>query len=245
MVLHHPDTKTSRRPGYRPNGTPARLLVWAAMATLTLGVLTILALDVGPAQSLDRRVLHVFDIGSEPLVVHRIAHSALPLEIAVLLGLAIAVALARRRPERALAAALLVCGAGATTEVLKTLLATTRDAGLASGHPLDPASFPSGHATATLSIVLAASLVLPRRLVPFAVVVGSAWTAAVAVAMLILQRHLPSDLIAGYLVALIWWLVILAALRAAELHPGVAGRMLPKRDDNVTRTDTSTLANDL
>jgi membrane-associated phospholipid phosphatase len=236
MLVHDSD---------RQRSAPTRLLGYAAAGAAVFAVLAAVALRVAPAQALDRRLLQAFDIGSEPLFVHRIAHSALPLNIAVLLGVAIAVALARHHPERAIAATLLVCCAGATTQVLKTVLATPRDAGAASPHPLDPASFPSGHATATLSVVLAGCLVLPRRLVPVAFAIGGVWTAAVAVAILILHRHFPSDLLAGYLVALVWWLVVLAGLRTTELHPGVVGRLLTKRGENLHRSDTSTLADDL
>jgi membrane-associated phospholipid phosphatase len=182
-------------------------------------------------RSVDRAALQGFQIGAhsaQPANVHHVAHSAKPLPVALLLGIVVAIALVRRRPERAAAAVALVVGAGLLTQVLKTVLATTRAVDAAATYSVDAASYPSGHATATLSLVLAGLLVVPRRLVPLAAVAGAVWCLAVSFAMLILHRHFPSDLFAGYLIAAISGIFLLAALRAAG-SPGGKPVRLPLR----------------
>lgn len=121
------------------------------------------------------------------------------------MGLAcIAVALARGRKWRALAAGVVLLGSGATTQVLKHLLAEPRYAAWLYGGQVDGASWPSGHGTAAMTIALCAVLVAPpayRAAVGF---VGFCMTVALAYATLALTWHYPSDVTAGFLIAGLW-----------------------------------------
>jgi membrane-associated phospholipid phosphatase len=206
-----PSTDTRSRAGRNP------LLRLAGAGALAFAAFTALVFLAPPVQSVDRAGLQGFQIGlnsREPANVHHVAHSSKALPVVALLALLAAVALVRRRPERAVAAVTLVVGAGALTQLLKTALATQREVAAAATYSVHAASYPSGHATASMSLVLAAVIVMPRRLVPLAAVAGCVWSLAVSFAMLVLHRHFPSDLIAGYLVAATWGLVVLAGLRS-------------------------------
>lgn len=106
--------------------------------------------------------------------------------------------------------AFLLC-ANVTTQVLKPLLATSRDRPYFEDQfPHD--TFPSGHATGAMSIALAAILVAPpdrRRVVA---VVGLAYALVVGAAIVLAGDHFPSDALGGFAVAAAW-----AALAAATL----------------------------
>ncbi len=126
----------------------------------------------------------------------------------------IAVAIARRRPRVAVAVALVLALTPLSAELLKPLLA----------HPhirigavsVGPASWPSGHASAALALALCAVLVVPRGWRPPVAAVGAAFAVIVGCSLLILAWHMPSDVLGGYLVAVLWTALALAALRAAE-----------------------------
>ena len=87
------------------------------------------------------------------------------------------------------------------------------------------ASWPSGHATAALALVLCAVLVAPARLRLLVAVVGAVFAAPWA-SLLILAWHMPSDVIGGYLVAALWIALAVAALRARRAPPALSRRAL-------------------
>ncbi len=131
------------------------------------------------------------------------------------LGIAlVAGALARRRPLLgAVVAGAIVC-APLTSEALKPLLAQPRHAEwLGPGGQVTAASWPSGHATAAMTIALCAVLVAPAVLRPLAAVAGGLYAVAVSFSILVLAWHFPSDIVGGYLVAAAWVLLGVAALR--------------------------------
>jgi membrane-associated phospholipid phosphatase len=132
-------------------------------------------------------------------------------------GLAcIGVALARRRPARAAAVGVVLVGTGLTTQVLKHALAQQRYADWLGFGQVDPASWPSGHATAALSLVLCAVMVAPPAWRVAVGLVGTAATLALAAATLALAWHYPSDVLAGFLVAGLWVSLALAVLQRVE-----------------------------
>jgi membrane-associated phospholipid phosphatase len=143
--------------------------------------------------------------------------------------LLVALALVRRRPRVALAVAIVLPAAPLSAEVLKPLLA----------HPhahvgyqwIGAASWPSGHATAAMTLVLCALLVAPHRLRPTIAVLGGAFAIAVGFSLLILAWHMPSDVLGGYLLAALYGSLALAALRAAEQRrpAGAGGSALARR----------------
>jgi len=128
------------------------------------------------------------------------------------------VALSRGRPRVVLAVAAIVLGANVTTELLKHIAAAPRPASLFSSgvSPLPPASWPSGHATAAMSLVLASVLAAPARLRPVAAGLGASLAIAVGYSVLATGMHYPSDVLGGFLVAAIWALAMVVALLALE-----------------------------
>ena len=85
----------------------------------------------------------------------------------------------------------------------------------AFGHGVGPVSFPSGHATAAMSMAVALVLVAPRGHRWAAVILGAAYALAISVTVIILGWHYPSDVLAGTLVATGFGFLAIAGLRAA------------------------------
>ena len=127
-------------------------------------------------------------------------------------------ALLRRRPRVVLAVGAIVLGANVTTEVLKHVLAAPRPASLFPGgvSSLPAASWPSGHATAVMALVLASVLAAPARLRPVVAALGASLAIAVGYSLLVRGTHYPSDVLGGFLVAGSWALCTVAALLTAE-----------------------------
>jgi hypothetical protein len=59
-------------------------------------------------------------------------------------------------------------------------------------------------------------IVAPKRLRPIATCLGAVFAIAVGFSLLILARHMPSDVVGGYLVAALWISIALAVLRVAD-----------------------------
>jgi membrane-associated phospholipid phosphatase len=149
------------------------------------------------------------------------------------------VALATRRFRIALAVTAILIGANFTTELLKPLLAHPRSSDLFRSLPGTPpigaSSWPSGHATAAMSLALASVLAAPARLRPFVAAAGAVFAVAVSYSFLALAWHYPTDVIGGYLVAAIWTLLAVAAVlsadaRSPEVRSGAVLRRLTVRE---------------
>ena len=65
-------------------------------------------------------------------------------------------------------------------------------------------------------LVLSVVLVSPPKLRPLTAVLGAMFAAAIGCVLLILAWHMPSDVIGGYLISLLWMSIAVASLRAAE-----------------------------
>jgi membrane-associated phospholipid phosphatase len=131
-----------------------------------------------------------------------------------LIGLAlVAIALLRRRLRLALTVPLTMLGASTTTVLLKPLAGRTRNSYLLGpSHQILAASWPSGHATAAMTVALCAVLVAPAALrIPVALL-GSIFAVAVGCSILILGWHFPSDVLGGFMVAGLWFSLSLALL---------------------------------
>jgi membrane-associated phospholipid phosphatase len=134
----------------------------------------------------------------------------------------VGVGVVRRAPRRGAAAAVVLLGSAATTQILKPLLAKVRfdgsvvDFGQLHTHPIAAPAFPSGHATAAMAIALAAVIVAPRSLRPLVAAGGALFALLIGFLIVALGWHFPSDIVGGYLVATAWCLVTLAGLRAAD-----------------------------
>jgi membrane-associated phospholipid phosphatase len=129
----------------------------------------------------------------------------------------VAVALLRGRPRLGITIAAILLGANVTTQLLKPLLAHPRAAWLLGGEALVAnASWPSGHATAAMSLALTSVLAAPARLRPAVAALGAVFAVAVCYSFLTLGWHYPSDVFGGFLVAATWTLAVVAAMLDAR-----------------------------
>jgi membrane-associated phospholipid phosphatase len=181
-----------------------------------LVVLVLFAYAVAPFEHLDASLLvhfaaqpytHGFDLAEG------VAHLADPAPLLAMAALVCLLALSWGGRREALAAVGVVVGANLTTQVLKVVLSHPRYQPYAGFSQPWSDAFPSGHATAAASIAVALMLAAPPRLGPLAVIGGSAFALAVGVAVVVLQWHFASDVLAGFLVAAGWGFAALAALR--------------------------------
>ncbi len=195
-------------------------LIGAGAGAILLALTWFIALRTGIGGRVDRAILHGF-VGLQRTRVNALANWITQLcDTGPFTGISaviILVALLRRRVTVALAAGVVLLCAPLTAELLKALLPSSRTLpGLA--HPVG--SWPSGHATAAMSLALCAVLAAPRRLRPIVAVVGAAFAVAVGYATLTLVWHYPSDVVGGFLVAWTWTLLAVAALFQLEAQPG-------------------------
>lgn len=159
-----------------------------------------------------------------------VVHFGDPGPFLVMVIAVVVVALRSGRPRRALAALVLVGAANVLTQVLKVVLEHDRTHALLERGEVSSTAFPSGHATATMSLALAAVLVAPVAWRPLVAVAGAALAMATSEAVLVLGWHFPSDVIGGFLVATGTALVVLAGLRFAEERwPERTGRDAARR----------------
>jgi membrane-associated phospholipid phosphatase len=140
-----------------------------------------------------------------------IAELCNPQPYVYLAAIPILVALARRRPRVAVMIGGVMLGANLSSQLLKPLLAEPR--GDALGGPfINPGSWPSGHATAVMTLVLCAVIAAPARWRPAVAAVMSAFAIAVCFSFLILSWHYPSDVLGGFELATTWVLLGVAGL---------------------------------
>ncbi len=188
----------------------------AAACAAGFGAVMFLVYGTFRAADLDARLFENLGRLATPArtpVLEGIAHSAnLP---PLLLFLAVLTVFALRWGRRAhlIAALAVVAGAAVTTQLLKIVLAHPR-VQPALGHGIGPVSFPSGHATAAMSMAIALVLVVPRSHRWAAVIIGALYAIAISVTVIILAWHYPSDVLAGTLVATGFGFLAVAALRA-------------------------------
>jgi hypothetical protein len=158
-------------------------------------------------------------------VTNWLSHLGDPASVGLIGAALAAVALVRGRPRVALAVLVLLAATSVSSQVLKALLAYPRYDGVVEGISVDPAAFPSGHATAAMSLALAGVLVAPRRARPLAAFVGCSLALGVSYSVLSHGSHFPSDIVGGFLLATWWTLVLVAALStASERWPERSGR---------------------
>lgn len=145
----------------------------------------------------------------------------------VLAGTAIALlAFARRRPHLAVTAVGVVAGANITTQLLKRALTRPELAG--EPDPLLGGSYPSGHSTVAMSLAVALILVVPARWRSATAVVACGYAALVGTGTVTAGWHRPSDVIAGYLVAIAWaafGTMALIAWQGAVVARGTSSRL--------------------
>lgn len=190
------------------------LALAAGCVAAFLGLLA-LAYFAGFARWADGAALQGFVGLQRPLTVplfERLAHLADPLPYVLFGSAIVAAALAQGRPRHALAAAALLGGSAVSSQVLKPLLAMEREFDFAA---VNAAAYPSGHATAAMALALALVLVAPPAWRVAAAAAGGGLVLGISFSILALGWHFPSDVVGGYLLATVWCLLAVAALRAA------------------------------
>jgi membrane-associated phospholipid phosphatase len=133
-----------------------------------------------------------------------------PKPFVLLAAIPVLVALARRRPRVAATIGVIMLGANESTQLLKPLLAEPRAISFGAG--ISAASWPSGHATAAMSLALCCVIAAPARRRPVVAAVLGVFAVAVCYSFLELEWHYPSDVLGGFLVAATWTLLGAAGL---------------------------------
>lgn len=192
-------------------------LTGAAAGVILLALTWYVAHYVGLGRQVDASVLRGFSDLTRPRldrVTNFIAHLCNPDRYVFLAAVPVAVALVRRRPRVAAMIALVLLCANETTQLLKPLLTGPRDA--VQWVPVDAASWPSGHATAAMSLALCAVVAAPARRRPVVAAAMAAFAIAVSYSFLELGWHYPSDVLGGFLVAGTWTMLGIAGLSILE-----------------------------
>jgi membrane-associated phospholipid phosphatase len=200
-----------RRPG--PRGP----LLLAGLCLAGLALVWAIAELVPAAHVRDAVLLRHFvslDSGHVDGIAQRLPHLVNPLLFTLWAVALVLIAIARERPRVALAVALVTTLAPLSSEVLKPLLAHSH-AGFGF-IKIGAASYPSGHATAATILALCAVFVAPRAWRPTVAALGAAVSLAIGAALLIRAWHMPSDVLGGYLMALLWISLAVAGVRASE-----------------------------
>jgi membrane-associated phospholipid phosphatase len=196
-------------------------LTLAAAVAFTVGAVAVwlAAFRTGAGTRADATIMSGFLELRSPRVeslANAVAHLADPAPFALATIAIVVVALLRRRPWLAAVAGVVLIGANVTTQLLKLLTAEPRLASALAGGYVDAASWPSGHATAAMTIALCAALVMPARWRALGLAIGGVYTIAVAYSVLVLGWHLPSDVLGGFCVAGVWTLLGITGAMALE-----------------------------
>jgi membrane-associated phospholipid phosphatase len=198
-----------------------RLIAGAVCFAVALVAVLVAAYFVGPAGRADATALHglstvaldhrwIWRIGD--VLVHTVDLVVMIPALALIVGAG--VAWGRRR--QAVGAVALVVGASFLTLLIKVAAAHPRFYPILEPHQLGSRSFPSGHATAAMSLALAAVLVVPSRWRPLTAAVAGIFALAVSLALVMQEWHFPSDVVGGCLVAGLMTTLVLAGLAVTE-----------------------------
>lgn len=222
---------------------PIILLALAVLSGAGAVAVWLAALGIPRGRALDGAAMQSFTgVARPPLQpsISGVAHLADPTPLLLGAILLVVVALLRRRPLMALLVPVILVSANATTQLLKPALADVRVIDLAGVATVYPGSWPSGHATAAMSLALCCVLVVGPELRALAALLGAGYAIAVGYALVALGWHLPSDVVGGYLVAATFTLLGAAALATLEArHPG---RVRAARAPALTPVSVATLA---
>lgn len=189
----------------------------AAACAAGFGGLMAFIFGVDRAASLDARLFEGLGTVATPArtpLLDVLAHTADPAPLIAFLALLAFLARRWGRQPQLLAAIGAVAAAALTTQMLKIGLAHPR-VQPALGAGVGPVSFPSGHATAAMSMAIAAVIVVPRRLRPMTAVLGAAYAITISITVIGLGWHYPSDVLGGLLVATGFGFLAIAGLRAS------------------------------
>jgi membrane-associated phospholipid phosphatase len=198
-------------------------LIGAAAGVVLLAITYYTSRFVGFVERADVSILRGFVFLGRPrlnVLTNIVASSCDPHQYVFLATIPILVALSRGRRRAAATILLIVLGANETTELIKPLLAAPRP--IHAGLGVAAASWPSGHATAAMSLALCAVIAAPARRRPAVAAAMAAFAIAVSYSFLELDWHYPSDVLGGFLVAMTWTLLAVAGLWTWEAWRGAA-----------------------
>lgn len=204
----------------RPFALPrvSALVCLAGLALTGLVALVVPVAERGDLSALDS--FATLDRARTNGVLGDIASLANPGPYATCGLLLVVAALVRGRRRLAVAIPVVMVGSELMAQGLKQLLAHPRGGeSFAAGH-IAPASWPSGHATAAMTVALLAIVVAPAAARSAVALAGAAYALAVGYAIVALAWHLPSDVVGGYFCAGLWVSTALVAVRA-EAEPRV------------------------
>ena len=200
------------------------LLLAAASAVLASAVYLAIA-HVAFAQRVDLRVL-------EDTMSHYTYDRATlagdfisffdPASFALLLAFLVGGALLAGRIRAGIVVGAALLGAEISAQVLKQLLAFERP--VPATHYLSPESWPSGHTTAAVSLLLGLLIVLPARLRPPVALIGGGFVALALGSLVLLGSHYPSDVLGGILVSAAWCAVAFALSGSGRAPTGARVR---------------------
>ncbi|MGI8712677.1 MAG: phosphatase PAP2 family protein [Solirubrobacteraceae bacterium] len=192
-------------------------LIGATVSILALVVTWYVAHYVGFVKRADVSILNGFaELHRARLdrVTGFIARLCDPQRYVFLAAIPVLVALLRRRPRVAVTVGVILLAANETTQLLKPLLAGPRDP--VTWSSIGSASWPSGHATAAMSLALCCVIACPARRRPAIAAAMAAFAIAVCYSFLELGWHYPSDVFGGFLVAATWAFLGAAGLSLYE-----------------------------
>jgi len=182
-----------------------RLACFAVVCGLLLVALYVVATRTHWGQTvddaaLDGRTTRATVLTATNRVLNTISIASLVLGSAAI----VLVAFARRRPHLAIAAAAVILGSNATTQVLKKVLLGRPDL---VGRP-DPLgmlnTLPSGHSTVAMALAVGLVIVVPARARPIAALGGLVYATFVGAGTVTAGWHRPSDVVGAYLVVMVW-----------------------------------------
>jgi membrane-associated phospholipid phosphatase len=209
---------------------PTVPLLVALACFLAFALTGLLALASPGIHERDAAMLHGFVALDRPRVhdaVRVLAHLADPLPYAAAGLVLVLIALMRGLPWRAGSVVVLLLVTGASTQIVKHLLAQPRFEVWLGSDQIGPAAWPSGHSTAAMTLALCAVLVAPPALRLVVAVCGGAFAAGVGYALIVLAWHFPSDVLGGFLLAGGWTALAVAFLRVVEPARATAGAAGP------------------
>lgn len=199
------------------------LLAAAAGCVGLFGLLLGLAYGWDPARSLDLHGLEGFmsaNHGPLDTLTWAATQPGDPRQVALAAVALSALAAIRGRPRVALLVLVFIAATSVSGQLLKEYLAHPRPQPPGANLGLGPEAFPSGHATAVMSLALAFVLAAPRRARPAAALLGSLLALATGASVVAGGGHYPSDVLGGYLLAAAWALALVAGFRVVEArHP--------------------------
>jgi membrane-associated phospholipid phosphatase len=211
----------------RPDAVAVARLAALLMGTVVLVVVGYLvAVRTTRGQRLDDAALLGRNVAT-PRAVHvaRLAIGTVSVtSLAIAVIVLVIVAFGRGRPRLALVVGAATVGANVTSEVLKHNVLTRPI--LLVHAPIAFNTYPSGHSTVAMSVSVAAMLVVSRRWRGTVAIVGLSYAIAVGGGTMVVGWHRPSDVIAGFAVAIGW-----GAAAALVLIVWRGDRRAPPDDD--------------